>query len=149
MSEVYTHLQNMLFVDCDRRWYGAFADVVCPVDMFSPVLVHQNSKSVFALGFSTAHDYVSLLYLLNICIACSPRFTDQKKHPTGCILPLLGSILQIVPLSSANSHCFVFFTCFCHLLSCLLQCCSCCLRLCFHFLHVLSSFCCHHHILLC
>ena len=58
VGEAYTHQQYMLFVDRDRRSYGAFAVVVCPIDTFSPLLVHQNSNSVFVLEFSSSHEYV-------------------------------------------------------------------------------------------
>ena len=61
--EVHTHQQYTLLVDCDRRCYGSFVDVVCPFVSFSPLLVRQYSNSMSVLEFSSTHEYGSLLCL--------------------------------------------------------------------------------------
>ena len=39
VEKEHTHQQYTLVVDCDRRCYGTFMDVVCPINSSSPLLV--------------------------------------------------------------------------------------------------------------
>ena len=58
---------------------------MAPVDMFSPLLVSQNSNSVFVLEFSRAREYVSLLFLPNLGIVTEGGMGVRLgDHETDC-----------------------------------------------------------------
>ena len=50
---VHTHQGDTLCVDCDRGGNGTFADVICPVYLVLPLLIHNKGGSVFVLEFPT------------------------------------------------------------------------------------------------
>ena len=135
VREVHTHQQYTLFVDCDRRCCGSFDDEVCPIDTFSPILVHQYSNSMYVCSRIFKHPWLSVLVLSLKSRLCSIAMSHWlKEHPT------LHPSTSWVEFSDLTFFCSLF-TFLPHLLSCIFHCWR-HLCLCFHFLRLLLCCCC-------